>query len=282
MTNFLIGDISCNLYFNGDQAVQNIPNNTACVFLMHGRTGQKEDLEDLATQISEAGSLCITFDHPNHGTRKQDPAKNNSWTKQNFDHAFDMHAQILRSVRDVSYLIDYLPIKLNFKTNKFAVAGISQGGHAAFMSITHESRISCCVGFISSTSYKTSLKYKYEKLKKHYAKHRKGEAVPEFKELYSDDFSEFVDRMDPIFNMEKMLKEGRYILMLNGGADRLVTNDSNLEFMAKMKELYGNKFDKYVKHITYEGVKHEVPEEMRSEGVYWLAEHFINSADSNL
>lgn len=59
------------------------------VFVLHGRTQQASDVDELASTISvqNDGALVVSLDHRNHGHRLLSNAANGTWTDGNLTHA---------------------------------------------------------------------------------------------------------------------------------------------------------------------------------------------------
>ena len=91
----------------------------ACLWLLHGRLGNQQKMEPVATAVLEAwnrqagrqqcGLIAAAIDQRNHGTRLIDPQANKAWNAGNSRHALDAFSMFQGTAADVSQLITYLP-----------------------------------------------------------------------------------------------------------------------------------------------------------------------------
>ncbi|KAJ3091799.1 hypothetical protein HK102_013390 [Quaeritorhiza haematococci] len=106
------------------------------------------------TSSSERSNLLVfAFDQRNHGTRLLDEKANFSWREGNETHAMDMYSIQLGTARDVSFLIDTLPMFLEFRPRKWGCIGVSLGGHATLLAVANEVRLSAAVSIIGCGDY---------------------------------------------------------------------------------------------------------------------------------
>ncbi|KAI0648841.1 Alpha/Beta hydrolase protein [Trametes meyenii] len=154
------------------------PADIAILFLLHGRTQSAETVEPVARSILEdvhehrktplggtgGGAdelIVVTFDHRNHGKRLVDTRANWHWTDDpettNVRHAVDMYAIQTGTAADVSFLIDFLPAYLfphdERTVGKWLVAGISLGGHATWIVLKNEPRVTLGIPIIGCPDY---------------------------------------------------------------------------------------------------------------------------------
>jgi hypothetical protein len=116
------------------------------VLLAHAEKDRKHDL------------IVIAFNHRNHGDRMIELRANQSWDEGNPTHAPDMYSIVLGTAHDVSLLIDFLPSYLLPHTLDrdivdWGISGVSLGGHAAWILMAHERRLSHAVIVIGCPSY---------------------------------------------------------------------------------------------------------------------------------
>ncbi|MDP3129761.1 MAG: dienelactone hydrolase family protein [Bacillota bacterium] len=94
-------------------------------FLVHGHTGNRGHLAELATRVAEAGWLAVTVDAYLHGERRGEPYFSGDGRAQ----AMAMPEVLLHTCADLKHLTDtfyaaYAP--------HFFYGGTSMGGHIAF------------------------------------------------------------------------------------------------------------------------------------------------------
>ncbi|BGP66207.1 hypothetical protein NBRC10512v2_007605 [Rhodotorula toruloides] len=168
----------------------------AVVFVLHGRTESHEhpSIMGIVNRLVESARerrlapdgkgakdlLVVTFDQRNHGHRTVDRDRNLGWMEggrkraqvrkdkgmqahelDNVSHATDMLACQVGTSRDVSFLIDFLPPALfphdeRTVTDWYSV-GFSLGGHATWLALAHEPRITLGVPIVGSPSTHTLL-----------------------------------------------------------------------------------------------------------------------------
>ncbi|KAH8688866.1 hypothetical protein BGW36DRAFT_309726 [Talaromyces proteolyticus] len=142
-----------------------------CLWLLHPRLDSQEDMAGVATtvvdywnqKLKEKGSgrsrglIAVAFDARNHGSRQVDEAANHAWRNGNERHAQDMFSVYMTTARDVSMLIDFLPGYIFPKGERtiathFAL-GISLGGHAVWLCLLHEPRVTAGVVVVGAPDY---------------------------------------------------------------------------------------------------------------------------------
>ncbi|GAA5880037.1 hypothetical protein JCM3774_004544 [Rhodotorula dairenensis] len=199
--------------------------------------------------------LVVTFDQRNHGHRLVDPERNMSWMEagrrrakvredkgmaphdlDNENHAYDMFAMQNGTARDVSFLIDFLAPSL-FRHDERAItdwycAGISLGGHATWLALAHDPRITLGVPIIGSPST--------QQLLSHRAKNLPAPAgplplaAPFFPQSLLTAFDKF-DPASPSLSLDRW--EGKKILVLSGEEDKLVNfvDGKSGEFVERLR-----------------------------------------------
>ncbi|GAA6039550.1 hypothetical protein JCM8097_008384 [Rhodosporidiobolus ruineniae] len=151
----------------------------AILFLLHGRLSSASHrtiprfahtlLAHADSQRQAAGGqgkelLVVAFDQRNHGHREVEHERNLGWNEKdgNQRHAVDMVAMQTGTARDVSFLIDFLPSAL-FPAGERSVtdwycAGISLGGHATWLAVADDPRLTLGIPIIGSPSSLTLLR----------------------------------------------------------------------------------------------------------------------------
>ncbi|KZO92563.1 hypothetical protein CALVIDRAFT_567243 [Calocera viscosa TUFC12733] len=145
----------------------------AVILLTHGRTGKHDDesmlkiAERTFEYINEQRKVAkptrdlviISFDHRNHGHRTVNAENNLGWGEEggNDTHAIDLYGMFTGTARDISFLIDFLPPYLYPNDERtidlWISAGVSLGGHATWVALAHEPRITIGIPIIGSPNY---------------------------------------------------------------------------------------------------------------------------------
>ncbi|KAJ3271259.1 hypothetical protein HDV01_006931 [Terramyces sp. JEL0728] len=219
------------------------------IFFLHGRLWTsdstiqrwREFLTEMLESFPEKVYL-IAFDQRNHGERMVHEIHNQG-KDENTNHALDMFAIQYGTAKDVSYLIDCLPLFLDIK--KWWVFGFSLGGHATLLALVEDERLELGISIVGCGDYSTLMKMR---------------DLPVSHALES-----LLKKRDPINNIGKL--KGRDFLCLNGGADTLVQAAANSEF-AKLLE--GTGFS-YVIDPT---AKHELCDLMKAEIMQYFQAHY--------
>ncbi|KAJ7039488.1 Alpha/Beta hydrolase protein [Mycena alexandri] len=133
------------------------------LFVLHGRLGstESENVRSLITTVVKAAGehegekdlMIVAFDHRNHGTRLRSKVANLGF-EENDNHASDMYSIL---AKDVSFLIDFLESYLfpaaERRVVEWGVAGISLGGHSAWMVAAADPRVTLVVPIIGCPDY---------------------------------------------------------------------------------------------------------------------------------
>ncbi|KPV73132.1 uncharacterized protein RHOBADRAFT_55354 [Rhodotorula graminis WP1] len=221
----------------------------AVAFLLHGR-GQRSDdklmvrfadrlvqySHDQATTVKDL--VVVTFDQRNHGHRLVAKDRQLGWLEggkrrhqerldaglephdlDNPSHAADMMAMQVGTARDVSFLVDFLPAAL-FPNDERTVAdwycaGISLGGHATWLALAHDPRISLGVPIIGSPSTHILLSHRASNLPP------PAGPLPLAPPYFPASLVALFAREDPA-NVELERWDGRSVLVLSGEDDQLV------------------------------------------------------------
>ncbi|GAA5842896.1 hypothetical protein JCM9279_004021 [Rhodotorula babjevae] len=254
----------------------------AVAFLLHGR-GQRSDdklmlrfAHRLVQHAHEHDSstttkdlVVVTFDQRNHGHRLVDKDRQLGWLEggkrraqerldqglkphdlDNPSHATDMMAMQVGTARDVSFLVDFLPAAL-FPNDERTVddwycAGISLGGHATWLALAHDPRISLGVPIIGSPSTHTLLS--------HRAAHLPAPAgpLPLAPPFFPSSLLALFAREDPA-SVDLARWDGRRVLVLSGEDDELVNfvHGGSEAFVARLgSEAKGCKVEAWVQPKT--------------------------------
>lgn len=194
--NVRIGEIPSLILFK--DGIKKAADNGTIIFY-HGLISKKEaGLKELESLMNE-GYLVIAVDNIGHGERKYYDFDDRFSSKvDNFEE--ELIDAVTSTAGEVSQIIDYVLATLAPKAKKFAVCGISMGGHIAFRSILNDRRISVAVPILGSPQWRI-----------------KRDSSPH---LYVDEF--YPCR----------------ILSINGGADKAVPPEDTRKFHRKLEKVY--------------------------------------------
>ena len=277
----VVGGIKCTVY--GLQEALESPKNldVALVFMLHGRgESQKgERYPSIANKCLAAANkhpqrtrnlILVSLDHRNHGSRLIDKLHNKGWP-DNANHLMDMFAIQQGTSRDVSYLIDYLPAYLfpndELSVVDFGCIGVSLGGHATWMVLHQDHRISVGAPIIACAEYMSLMEA------------RAGKKDIALK--IPKPFKEQLHRYDPMLSFEhsKDAWNGKKIMALSGTHDNLVPPKHQVNFKDKLTQLYSSDSDAVMLWKTFDGVKHEVPDLMQDTCANFITDALIACVD---
>ncbi|KAF2848344.1 hypothetical protein T440DRAFT_470215 [Plenodomus tracheiphilus IPT5] len=283
----------------------------ACLWLLHPRLQTAETMAPIAGQIISTynsrkpsqGLIAVAFDQRNHGTRCVDKLHNEAWRSGNPRHAQDMFSCYHGTATDVSQLLDHLesyifhtPGAPRITTN--LALGISLGGHATWHCLLAEPRITAGVVGIGCPDYTRLMtdRARLSKLKSYTESEPQGA-----KFLGSQDFpkalQDAVARYDPaglllpgMFNptgpdtpppqqqldrFKGILRErlqGKHILNLSGGADKLVPYAAGEPFLNVFKTVLkkDSSLNIAFEDVIFDGVGHAFPNDMADKATDWI------------
>ncbi|KAF7300644.1 hypothetical protein HMN09_00949900 [Mycena chlorophos] len=224
------------------------------LFLLHGRTQSYE--ADYIKNLTEAilaksqgktkDVLVIAFDQRNHGTRLVDSALNLDFAT-NPNHAIDMYAIQYGTAKDVLFLMDFLPSYLfpngEHVIESWGVAGVSLGGHSAWIAGAVDPRLEVVIPIIGCPSYLNLISRRAE---------AQGVAVaaPHFPQTFLKTLEAQAPKPEHF--------AGKRLLVLSGGADPLVPWAASQEFVSRLGSAGPGKRE----IVVLPDVGHAVPEEM--------------------
>ncbi|KAI5359552.1 putative alpha/beta hydrolase-1 [Septoria linicola] len=148
----------------GQEELPQHPDEIVACWLMHGRGDTQDSMAYTAAALldawnskrknhSQKGLICVCFDQRNHGSRMVDNLANISWKQGNPTHGPDMFNLYVATAHDLSLLITQLPMYLPFKIHDHICGGVSLGGHATWVALMSEPRISAGMVVIGCPDY---------------------------------------------------------------------------------------------------------------------------------
>ncbi|GIZ42748.1 hypothetical protein CKM354_000600600 [Cercospora kikuchii] len=157
-----IGGILTTVY--GMEELPQHPEEIVAFWLLHGRGDTQDSMAYTAAALIEAwnskrksqsqkGLICVNFDQRNHGSRMVENDNNVSWKQGNPTHGQDMFATYVGTANDLSLLITQIPSYLPFKIHDHFCGGVSLGGHATWVALMKEPRISAGMVVIGCPDY---------------------------------------------------------------------------------------------------------------------------------
>ncbi|KAI9768852.1 MAG: hypothetical protein M1840_004666 [Geoglossum simile] len=302
----------------------------ACLWLLHPRLQTRADMESVAAATvcdwnkrlkdgkagaSPKGLIAVSFDQRNHGSRELSPSANEAWRAGNETHAQDMLSIYHGTALDTSILMLYLPPYI-FPQSKQTVTenlvlGISLGGHATWLSLLHEPRVTAAIAIIGCPDYTRLMSHRADKSKRQswVSTSPKGIGF-----IGSSDFpaalATTVKKYDPagllmgqleggdclrrpsekeIQRLRPLMQRhlaGKKILNLSGGADKLVPyscSEPFISFLSYAVDKDSGWFADGGVELTnkvFEGVGHEMTVEMLQVAVEFVA-HVLTAAQSD-
>jgi len=215
-------------------------------FLLHGRYGStnsdylQKSLNGIFEECYNSHSaserrrdlVVVAFDQRNHGQRLVKEEANVAWHERgrhNEKHAIDQYTLQAGTALDVSFLINFLPSYLfpsgERKIEEWGTGGISLGGHASWIALSKEPRLSFGVLIIGCPDYISLMTQRAQRA-----------SVPFAPPAIPDSFLEYVKKNDPAQQPYKVTNQsnpffGKKICVLSGGADTLVPWTSSKEFV---------------------------------------------------
>ncbi|KZT19240.1 alpha/beta-hydrolase, partial [Neolentinus lepideus HHB14362 ss-1] len=276
---YTIGGLVVNVY--EEPLVRSSDADPVVLFFLHGRTQSAAHLEPAVQGIFEGiGArreanaslrplIIVTFDQRNHGTRLVDPKANEAWNhkiadKHNARHAIDMYSMQTGTAKDVSFLIDFLPAYLfphgERTVKEWTVAGISLGGHATWIALKNDKRISTGIPVIGCPDYLALM-----------CDRAIITNTPFEPPHVPDTLLQLIYSQDPVFTAytSSSPAENPYlnkkILVVSGKEDKLVPWTASQGFVEKLEVGQGKK-----EVFLQEGAGHEWTKEMLARTVQFL------------
>ncbi|KAA8894205.1 Alpha/Beta hydrolase protein, partial [Sphaerosporella brunnea] len=266
-TNITIGGLQVTVY-----GLNTLPS-TACtvtaVHLLHPRLQVSSYMGAIAAAILDAAkspTICVAFDQRNHGTREIEALRNEAWRQGNQRHALDLFSSYQGTAADLSGIIDYLPAYLfprdEHAISRHVVAGVSLGGHSAWLALLHEPRVEAAGVIIGCADFCALMNHRAEKS-------RLQAWTLGASQLFPQSLLQTVKKLDPAaMGVEAAAEKlkGKKVLCLSGGADKMVPYECSRPFLEELKKVDGVE----VRDVVYEGVGHECTPVMVEELAKWV------------
>ncbi|KAL7748837.1 hypothetical protein RI367_005750 [Sorochytrium milnesiophthora] len=255
------------------------------MFVLHWRAGDAEKIRPMCEAIAALSTpathiIAVTFDMRNHGTRLVESKANYSWREptpdgrieRNMEHAYEMYAVQYGSAKDVSFLIDVLPPFLQARglvAERWGVAGISLGAHAALIAVANEERLDVAVSIVGCADYETLMTGRYERLQQH------EKTVPPFSVLFPSSMRAMLQQVDPVHRVAQHPLSAK-LLFLAGGEDKLVPVQCSQKFFDVVHEQYKQRdMADRVRCVVDPPATHECSQLMAQECMQWIGRWWL-------
>ncbi|KAJ8697448.1 hypothetical protein PTI98_004255 [Pleurotus ostreatus] len=231
---FVVSGLNVKIYCHPSQSVCEafapLPP-VSVLFFLHGRGSSLAVVEPIIEKVvmiahsddKKRDLYVVGLDLRNHGRRLVNEQANMSWSEGNPNHALDMYGIQLGTQRDLSHLIDFLPSHLfphgERTIEQWGVAGISLGGHTAWLALAHEPRITFGIVILGCADYLALMSRR--------AAESEFELTPPTLPILPPSLVFLVRHVDPIYtpytvNDSRNPFLGKKILVLRGAMDRIV------------------------------------------------------------
>jgi len=167
-------------------------------------------------------------------------------------HRVDMYGMLVGAVKDLSFLIDFLPSYIfpndERAINEWVLAGFSLGGHATWLGLRHEPRIRIGIPICGCPDYLTLIEQRAERL-----------GVPRVPPYIPGSLRALVRSYDTAAAPAGAFA-GKSVLVLAGADDTVVPWAASRAFVESLDIGRGRK-----EILVVPGVKHELTDGMREE-----------------
>jgi pimeloyl-ACP methyl ester carboxylesterase len=261
----LIGGLQVTLY--GLTTLPASPCTITLVSLLHPRLETAAYMAPLASAILSAATtpiLCLAFDQRNHGTRLLSPQANETWREGNKRHALDLFSTYVGTADDLSHILDFLPAYIfpnaEHTITRHIVAGVSLGGHAAWVAALTDPRIEAAGVIIGCPDFCALLRHRA-------GKSRLDGFVVGDSTYFPKTLLDTVRRYDPAAMGTEAVRRlrGKKVLCLSGEVDKLVPYESSRRFLGRLREEQVEVVDR-----VFRGVGHECTDVMVKELAEWV------------
>lgn len=217
------------------------------IFFYHGWSSNKDVHKNLGSFLACNGYMVVIPDSINHGER----GTIDYWQGESGLTKF--WPTVLSSVKEFSFILDYIKSNYNIDEHRIGVSGHSMGGMITSGIIAHNKCIKA--GVIMNSS---------------------GAWVEATLEIIGDQYKDNKDYIDkslnelslysPINNINNF--NNTPLLLLHGDKDALVPIKSEIAFFNAIKDHYQNK--DLVDMKTYDRLNHYITEAIVSEALQWF------------
>ncbi|KAM0787300.1 hypothetical protein ACM66B_007076 [Microbotryomycetes sp. NB124-2] len=263
----------------------------AVLFFLHGRFGSVSDsrtrkwCQSFVAQAQQQRQraqgkdlIVVAFDQRNHGKRTVDSARNKGWkddpkkSRDEFDnsaHAVDMISIQTGTARDVSFLIDFFEATVwpggERSVSDWFCGGVSLGGHATWIALAHEPRLSLGIPIIGSPDMVTLLSNRARNLPAPLG------PISFSSPHVPDSLKRFLALNDPV-NVPLSRWNGRRLCILSGKDDELVNYEvgGTAAFVERLQGKDGVGPDGVVEVWVQDGVGHAYSDEMAEKASMFL------------
>jgi len=243
------------------------------VFLMTGRGSVLSQVEPTAKELASRGYIVISFEHFSYSSHKRDAKVTGP---PNPDYPTHMYKTMQTSMEDIQWMIENhqgvftrgLPNPSSVP--KFAVAGVSMGGHAALLTFANnKDTIDAGFCFVCEGNYKH---YMAEKFIPYQSK-----SSPVWDDWFPQELANDVTELDPSNHLSDF--NNRPFLAINDYDDAQVPAIVNYEMIKRLRDLghySGSDHTKLHHEITRSGQGHSASKEkyLQKFAANWMEEHF--------
>lgn len=220
------------------------------VILVHGWSGQKEDILFLAYFLANNNYFVVSMDAVGHGER----LRKEDWTPEAL---VDL---IQQTAEDVNRVIAHYEGDERVDVERVGLSGISMGGVITYQYLSQvNKRIRAAVPMIATPDFTSliSARNSVEIL---------NMLGLESQALVNETVLEMIRQLQPAQRMTEMISVP--LLMLNGVNDPLIDLEGVRNFYQQVQPLYANPEE--VQLIEYPGVGHYTPYGMQIEALRWF------------
>ena len=194
-----------------------------------------------------------------------DPSRRPVWLffDQRFAHGYTLGG--LRAPDDAKRIIDHLSTRPDVHPEKFGWMGSSSSGIPSLAAATKEKRLQAIVAFVSTGAYRRWFE----------TWHTNGLWKGTTPELWPETDA-ILKEHDPILHVDRLFPTA--ILMVSGGADKVVDPQTTREFADAARPFYA-KDPARLRFVVYEGFGHNLPRDvvtMYTEAWFRLYLHPVN------
>lgn len=233
-----------------DLEVEKLPT----IIFYHGWGSSKEGQRMRAYMLGNLGFQVLIPDSINHGERSSIDYDDSNNLR---DYFWDT---VVRSMEESEKILEFAIENLDADIDRIGVSGHSMGGFISSGIFTHNDKVKAGVILNGSCdwSYFNQIAGKMAE---------KDSDIP-IEDLLKEMEGKFI-HLDPRDHMDKI--KDRPILLLNGGADRVVPVEGQKQFYARARKVYSDK--RLIKLIEYNYLDHFVTTNMMEDTLKWFMKY---------